>query len=183
MTRNMIAANTAVFSLLDQFSASHGMPLENAGQVRWIATDSADRRILKDFSLSKTMKISPTRAIARFDNELDNIFVLVGFDSSASSAWLAPHDVGAGLLTAVLAELQPRPVASPLQVKEVVDAQDRRDTDYVGHAASSIAPLFPSVRAFIGYNLAPDDDGRIIFDFILSDTESSNLRYLCDLVS
>lgn len=191
MARNMIAANTAVFGLLDQFVANRGAPLESTGQVRWIATDDADRRILKDFSLSKTLRISPARVIARFDDPPDNLFVLVGFEPSASSTWLAPFEVGAGLLTAVIAELQPRPQASPLQVKQVVDAQDKRDAGYIGHEASSIASLFPPIRAFLGYNLAPDVDGRIIFDLILSETELSNnwidgdlcrdLRQLCDL--
>jgi hypothetical protein len=191
MARNMIAANMAIFGLLDRFAADRGAPLENDGQPRWIATDVPDKEILKNFVLSKAVKIDPTRALARFDCVHDNLFVLVGFEQGIGSVWLPPIEVGAGLLTATLAELQPRPIASALEIKQVVDAQDKRDDYYVGHTAADIAGLFPSVRAFQGYNLASDADNRIFFDFLLSETELSNnwiekslccdLRQLIDL--
>jgi hypothetical protein len=174
MARNMIAANITVFRLLDDYAASRSMSLESAGQVRWIATESADRVVLKEFDLSRVFKISPVRALARFDRFPDSLFVLIGFDDGVESRWLTPVDVGAGLLTAVIAEVRPQPTVSPLQVKQIVDAEDKRTPGYAGHGADGIATLFPSLKAFCGYNLSKDEDDRIIYDFVLSETGLSS---------
>lgn len=174
MARNMISANNAVFDLLDNYAASRSMTLESTGQVRWIATDSADRAILKEFELSRTFEISPTKAVARFDRLTDSLYVLVGFEDEVQSRWLSPFEVGAGLLTAVIAEVRPRPNVSPLEVKQIVDAEDKRTPGYAGHGANGIATLFPPVRAFYGYNLSKDEDARVIYDFVLSETALSS---------
>ncbi len=191
MTRNMIAANSAVFALLDDFNLKRNMPLENAGQPRWIATDAEDRRILRDCTLARSFVINPTRTIARFDKGADNIFVLAGFDPAVTSSWLTPVPVGAGLLTAVLSELKLKPVGSALEIKQIVDAEDKRAPGYSGHNSVAISSLFPEIRSFWGYNLASDVNERVVFDFILSETVlsgnwideelSRNLRQLIEL--
>lgn len=174
MARNMKAANNAVFRLLDDYASSRSMPLDSAGQIRWIETDPADRKILKEFDLSRVFKISPQKAVARFDRVPDSLFVLVGFDSEVESRWLASAEVGAGVLTAVIAEVQPQPKVSPLEVKQIVDVEDMRTPGYAGHGAKGIATLFPSLKAFYGYNLSKDEDDRLIYDFVLSETALSS---------
>jgi len=187
----MIAANQAVFGSLDRFAASGGEPLSNAGEGRWIATSASDKGVLVRGELSKALRISQTRSIARIDLHSANFFVLFGFGPAVTSSWLAEEDVSAGLLTVALAELGPKPIASPLQIKEIVDAQDKRAPGYAGHSALDIAGLFPPIRTFVGSNLAAEESDRIFFDFILSETESSDnwidgnlardLRLLLDL--
>lgn len=174
MARNMIAANKAVFKLLDDYASSRSQPLENTGQGRWIATDSEEKAILQESRLSRVFTISPVRVVARFDYCADSFFVLIGFDEDVQSRWLNSVEVGAGLLTAVIAEVKPQPKASPLQVKEIVDAEDKRTSGYTGHRADGIATLFPSFKVFWGENIAKDEDGRIIYDFVLSETGLSS---------
>lgn len=191
MSRNMIAANQAIFHALDRFAASGGEPLDNAGEPRWIATSSRDKGVLLRGELSRSLRISQTRSIARIDLHSHNFFVLFGFGPAVTSSWLAEEDVNAGIVTVALAELNPKPIASPLQIKEIVDAQDRRMAGYIGHSAQDIAGLFPTMRTFVGSNLAAEESDRVFFDFILSETQSSDnwidehlardLRLLLDL--
>lgn len=174
MSRNMIAANKAIFDLLDEYAERHGERLENTGQDRWIATTDADKAILKNYALSKLARFSSTKSILRLDRTPDTVFALVGFDQAIESDWLSPVEVGPGLLTAVLSEALPRPTATALELKQVVDAQDKRDEGYDGHDAGDISELFPNVRAFYNFNVDDDATPQIILDFVLSETSLSD---------
>lgn len=174
MSRNMVDANKIIFQTLDNFAQSRGVSIDNAGLPRWIASDPLDRKLLKNAALNYQLKISPFRSIARFDYNQDNFFVLFGFDLAVQSIWLGPVSIPDGLLTAALSELLPRPIATPLEIKQIVDAQDNRDVDYSGHAAADVAILFPPMTSFIGSNLSQDENERIIYDLFLSEAQLSN---------
>lgn len=169
MSRNMIAANTAVFDLLDQYNARAGAPLSNAGSPRWIATTEEDRQVLKHFELTDRFRISPTKIIGRFDRGTDSIFLMFGFGEGFECPAFPGLDVGAGLLTVGLAELNPQPIASALEIANVVEVGDKSVIGYVGHDAASIAALFPRISGVAGQNLAEDESGRIFFKLCLEE--------------
>jgi hypothetical protein len=190
----MIAANMAVFELLDQYSARAGAPLSNAEAARWIATSEEDRRVLKHFELSSRFRISPTKVIGRFDQGTDSIFLMFGFSEGFECPSFPGVDVGAGLLTAGLAELRPQPTASALEIANVVEAGDKTIAGYDGHDAASVAALFPRVTGVAGQGLAEGESGRIFFKLCLEEALSSaswidaslgrdlNLLYSLDLL-
>jgi hypothetical protein len=174
MSRNMIAANEAVFSLLDQYSIRAGQRLANHGTVRWIATDATDKEILKNFELTQGFRISPSRAIGRFDRHPDVIFLTFGFSEGFHSSNFPALEVGAGLLTAGLCELRPQPVASLLEIINIVEASDKATPGYTGHDASDIASLFPRAAAFIGINLSLSESWRTIFHLCLCEASCND---------
>lgn len=174
MMRNMIAANTKVFSDFDNYLQSRGAPADNAGEIRWIATNDDEEVDLKRFSFTSEHRISPSKFVSRFDDGSDQVFVTVGFDQAVESTFFQKIPMAAGLLTAVLADCEPRPVASILTVQDIVSAQDKRDSSYGGHTASDIFELFPTMLAFDAQNIDFADDAKIFFDFVLSDATKQN---------
>lgn len=164
MTRNMILANQQIFELLDAYCEVRERSIKNAGAPRWIATNAEDREVLKHADFSGVVSFGPGRAIARFDQGSNCFICTIGFDRVLPQGGLVEIEVGAGLLTALLAEVKPRPRSTPTQVKDIVEAFDR-DTDpgYKGHDADSIAPLFPPIRAFAALDTASEETWRIFF--------------------
>lgn len=174
MSRNMIAANEAVFAVLDQYAIRAGQRLANHGKPRWIATDASDKEILKNFELTQGFRISPSRAMARFDRHPDVIFLTFGFSEGFYSPNFPAIEVGAGLLTAGLCELRPQPVASLLEIINIVEASDQETPGYAGHEASDVASLFPRAAAVLGINLAPSESWRAIFHLCLCEASCSD---------
>jgi hypothetical protein len=164
MSRNMIQANTNIFRLLDVFCEVRDYRLRNAGSPRWIATNAADRELLKGAILSGFLRLGPGRSLVRFDLGPAALICSVGFDHVTAQAGLVEIDVHPGLLTTVLAETLPRPRATVSEIVDVVEAFDKdSDPGYAGHDAGSVGSLFPSIRAFSGLDLADEETWRIFF--------------------
>lgn len=77
----------------------------------------------------------------------------------------------------------PRPVATPLQVQNIVIAQDSRDAGYNGHDPKDISALFANIQAFSASDVSISDNPKIFFDFALSEaryTPNWVPQRLCD---
>lgn len=188
----MIAANQDVFGVLDRYCASLDDPVRNSGAPRWIATNADDRSTLKYAELRERLSFSPARAVLRFDLGTDCLICASAFEFAVPSGGLVEIDVGAGLLTVVLAELKPRPRGTTTQVRDVVEASDKNaDANYGGHDATTIASLFAPIRAFSASNVSPQDTWRIFFLLCLEECRhgeswiddhlASTLRSICEL--
>src|ERR1035441_3485582 len=79
-SRNMIAANTSVFSSLDGYCASCAEPISNAGRPRWISTTSSGRQFLMNATLVAELSLSAVVKVARFDFSNRAVFVTSGLD-------------------------------------------------------------------------------------------------------
>jgi hypothetical protein len=66
-SRNKIAANTAVFKLLDGYCSLRDEPLANAGAPRWISTTKGDREFLVRAILAEQLSFSTSVKVARYD--------------------------------------------------------------------------------------------------------------------
>jgi hypothetical protein len=164
MSRNMINANKDVFAVLDRYCATRGDPVRNFGAPRWITTNAADRRIIKDAGLTERLSFSPGRSVLRLDLGTYCYICTCGFEYTSPSGGLVEVDVSAGLLTVILAELKPRPRGTTAQIRNVVEALDKdADATYAGHDPSSIASLFAPIRTFGSSNVSQDDTWRIFF--------------------
>ena len=165
----MIAANTAVFEILDQYNARAGTPLANAGTPRWIATNQDDKKALKHFDLVSRFSISPTKIIGRFDKNADSAFLMFGFSEGFGCPSFPNIDVDAGLLTAALAELHPQPTASALEISNIVEAGDKFTPGYDGHDAAAIASLFPRITGVAGKEIPESESGRVFYKLCLEE--------------
>jgi hypothetical protein len=171
MSRNKIDANTDVFRRLDEYCGRRGEPILNAGTARWIQTQKtdADREFLVYSSKVQELLLSPTLRIGRFDHRNRSYFITAGFDFPEIPEELQEEDLTGGMLTAFLSEMTLRPVATPIEVREVVEVADNKAAGYDGHDCTQIASLFPLIQ--------------VVSSEILADNNSSNiflLLCLCD---
>src|ERR1039457_3538101 len=133
-SRNKKAANTAVFSALDEYCLSREEPLSNAGQPRWISTTEPGQHFLKNAALIEELSFSASVKVARFEFLNRAFFVTSGFDVPETPDDLWVEDLDGGLLTAFLYELKPAPTVLPSLIREVVEFADKTSTPgYEGH--------------------------------------------------
>jgi len=169
-SRNMIAANTAVFRSLDEYCMNRAEPISNAGQPRWISTTSSGRQFLINATLVKDLSISASVKVARFDYSNRAFFVTSGLDVLEVPAALQAEDLDGGLLTAFLSELAPNPAALPAQIRNVVEVADRTSTPgYDGHDPTSVSSLYPKIQVFSVTDLLEEESFKIFFLICLSD--------------
>lgn len=192
MPRNMIAANKAVFRNLDEYCASRGDPIGNANAARWIATQSEDRRLLKESTISDRLLFTARRGVVRVDHGSDCYFCAIGFDYSEAPVGLVLTDLGAGLLTVLLAELNVPPRVTPIEVRNIVEAAYKdAPPEYGGHDFRLMQTLYPVVDVFSGSGIASDETWKVFFLMCLAEcrggetwikpTLADELQMLADL--
>lgn len=169
-SRSMKLANTAIFRSLDEYCLSRGEPLTNAGEPRWISTTHSGREFLMHATLITQLSLSASVKISRFDLLNRAYFITSGLDSPDVSSVLRFEELDGGALTAFLSELSPAPIASPLQVRNVVEFADGTSTPgYRGHDPVSLSGLYPRVQVFSAEDLLTEESFNIFFLICLSD--------------
>jgi len=156
----MIEANRAVFACLEHHCAAREEPISTPGHARWIATSSRDKAFLKYAVITSDMvlRFGRRQGLAHFRFGQADYIAVVGFEFEPIASGLALAEASPGMLTAVLAELTPMPIASPAEIRNIVEAFSKEDPGYVGHAAADIAQLFPSISVVRIADLV-DDEG------------------------
>jgi len=169
-SRNMIEAISTVFGSLDGYCSNREEPLLNAGRPRWIQTEHSGRHFLKDAVLVSNLSFSASLKLARFDFSNRSFFFTSGFDFPEPPSILQPEDLDGGRLTAFLYEMKPSPIASPSEIRNVVEVADKVSTsDYGGHDFESVLGLFPKIRVFSTEGLSKDDSFKMFLLICLSD--------------
>jgi hypothetical protein len=116
------------------------------------------------FWVRGVLSFGANRAVARFDLDSECFICTLGFDQVIGQAGLLEIDVGAGLLTALLMDLKPRPRATAAEIKDVIEAQHKiAEPSYNGHDPQLILLLFPTIRAFTSIDVDPEETWRIFF--------------------
>jgi hypothetical protein len=169
-SRNKKAANTAVFRLLDGYCALRNEPLANAGTPRWISTAEDDRGFLIRATLTKQLSFSASVKVARYDLSNRAYFITSGMDIPEPPNCVVLEELDGGILTTFLAELAPRPTASPSAVRNIVEVADKLSTDgYDGHDYLSICSLFPRIQVFSASDLLASETLKVFFLICLAD--------------
>jgi hypothetical protein len=192
MSRNVIQANVSIFSLLDHFCAARNMPLANAGLPRWIASENKHRYPMRKAVVSERLALGTIRKVARVDLDRNVYICALGFDNPNPLPDLVEVEVNAAFLTVVLSELLPLPKASPLEIKDVVEAFDSTaGPGYNGHDPNLIATLFPSIRIFSARDLAAHEAIKYFFRICVAECDFGDswietelahvLRLMCEL--
>ena len=169
-SRKKIAANTAVFKLLDGYCSSRDEPLANAGTPRWISTSKGGKDFLIRATLTEQLSFSTSVKVARYDLSNRAYFICCGMDIPEPPSCVAPEELDGGILTTFLAELAPRPTAPPSAVRNIVEFADESSTDgYDGHDHVSICSLFPGIRVFSSSDLLAGETFKVFFLICLAD--------------
>ena len=99
--------------------------------------------------LDTFIHFGPWRRLARFGLSTKSYLCTVGFEPNQGLLRDAELDVDPAFLTVALSELQPRPSASPSEIRQVVEWSDKdTDENYFGHEHHRIASLFPTIRIY-----------------------------------
>jgi hypothetical protein len=192
MARNMIKANEALFSLLDEYCAKRSDPIRNAGTPRWVATTKQEKQLLKNGKICALLSFGSKRSLTRIDYGSRSYFCTIGFEHVECALNLSVAEVDAGLLTILIAEAEPVPIVPATRVRDIVEYSDKSaDAGYAGHDAELVRNLFPSICALYADDVSKEETWRVFFllclmecrenhswmDGILADT----LISLCEL--
>lgn len=112
--------------------------------------------------------------VARFDLDGLALFCTIGLELPGAIAGLVDDEVGGGMFTAILSELRPMPMASALEVKNIIGT-GKETAGYKGHEIYEISPLFPDVRVFSGQDISEEETPRIFFLICLADSVRSGI--------
>lgn len=146
MSRDMRDANRAIFAHLEHFCARKGEPIPTAGQTRWVRSDDEDKRYLKELTVGIRLQFGRRRALAHLSLDAQHYIAVFDFEIEPSAPHLQVVEANGGLLTALLAELRPDPVATPAQIRNIVEVGSKEEAEpYGGHEADAIQGLFPSI--------------------------------------
>lgn len=192
MSRNMVEANTSIFVALDQFCSKRGQVLNNAGSPRWIASIKSEQHFLKTAKVHEVLHFGASRKLAILTYGPKCYLCSVGFSQSQSVDWSEELEMNAAALTIVLAELQPRPLATSVQIRDVVEWSDKiSDPGYAGHNVESLARLYPDIRLYALDGDVSSQSWNILFKACVDECEfgeswiegslAKTLRTMCEL--
>jgi hypothetical protein len=191
----MIQAHREIFRILDDFCSARKDPVQNAAEIRYISGPTTEeKKFLQEAQCKIKLEFTATRRTILYDFENKSYFCLIGFDNSSDFSSIHEELVNGGNFTAVIADLMPKPVASTSEIRNIVEAQDKRlGASYKGHSQELIATLFPSVRIFSGEQVTEEEAYRAFFrfclfecqfnDFWISTDLAQSLIQLCDVDS
>src|SRR5437870_95129 len=109
MSRNMKAANGALFRHLESFCAHRGEPIPSAGAVRYVEGDADEGRYLRELKLGPSLRFGQRRSISRLRYVDRDLIALVGFEFEIEPVQLTVTPNNAGLVVCLLSELRPQP--------------------------------------------------------------------------
>jgi len=182
MSRLVKGANQSIFRHLDNFCAARGVLLSNASAPRWIASQNKHRYTMRSSVVRTSVALSTVRKLARIELGPKGFICTVGFDNPSPLSGAVEVTVDAAFLTVVLAELAPRPRATPSEIRNIVEAGDLvADEKYNGHDPDLIASLFPTIRVFETPALSEDETLKAFFGVCVEECEFSESWIESDL--
>lgn len=142
MGRNMIGANSALFSHLETYCRLRGEPLQSAGRRRYVMTPPEERTYLKNLRVELCLKFGNQRSLTHLCHGQDHYVGLLGFEFEPLLSQVTSVTVNTGMAVCLLSEVKPLPLASPAQVRNVVEVGSMDDDDeYSGHDCLAIQTL------------------------------------------
>lgn len=109
---------------------------------------------MTDARIEECVHFSSTRKLARVEFSRKSYLLTIGFEKSHQIFYNQDLNLDPAFLTVALCELQPRPSASPDEIREIVEWSDKNaDSKYSGHDFVGIARLYPQINV---YELAID---------------------------
>jgi len=170
----MKEANQCIFKRLSERSSTPD------SQIRWIKTDKHEKKWLQDLNITEEKWILPslTTALSVFDKQ--KYLVVIGFDTVINNDDLIePVDLNAGLVTAVLSELE-IPFANFVTSEQIIEDilwQYRKmpstEGTYEGHDFTEIARFFQPIQVY-----------KILYEsaIIAAQLERLSCVYFCQVI-
>lgn len=148
MTRNMKRANTTLFEILEKYCVARGEPIPSAGVVRYVSGDATAQYYLQVLEVGPILKFGHHRSLSRLRAGGEYFIALLGFEFESELSQLTLIDSNPGISVCLLSEVAPRPIASPANIWNIVEASSADESDYSGHDIEQVEGLFPAIRVF-----------------------------------
>lgn len=192
MARDMIAANTKLFSGLEEYCQKRGEYLDRPGRARYIAGDLETDKYIRELNLLAKIQFGYHRSLLFLKKEATLYIGLIGFDFADAPEYWFEDDVNSGALVVMLTEAEAQPYASPATVRNFVDASDMSEEHYSGHDPTAASLLFPTTRIFeASAEVDEESVWRTLFELCvqecvagsswIQDGFARELSVLCDL--
>ncbi|MET3206227.1 UNVERIFIED_ORG: hypothetical protein ABIB21_003046 [Arthrobacter sp. UYEF13] len=145
MSRNATQENANIFGLLIEFAADHGSAIP-VGERR-IFLDEDEYKIFVKSKRIKRFPIARRQAAVLLQVGDEQVIVVSGFESESfrSSQYIREIELSPGVAVAAIHDLGVRPMASALDVYNVVAAGSSVDDEYKGHALRDVKDLYPRI--------------------------------------
>ena len=176
MARNKIEVQKALFAFLDAHCSAAQDPVSNAGAGRWVDT-SGDENLsfMTRAKLLESWSFSASRYLARYDLDGRSYFCAIGFDYLATApSGLSTWHPSASEQIYVLSTLKPRPKASTMSIRAIVEAADATTPNYNGFPPNSIFGLFPTINFFDAPIITNDENWRVYFQLCVKDCNQND---------
>tara|TARA_R110002051_G_scaffold8952_3_gene36326 strand:- start:202 stop:1248 length:1047 start_codon:yes stop_codon:yes gene_type:complete len=176
VARNKTEVHKALFAVLDAHCAAAQDPVSNAGVGRWVDT-SGDPNLsfMTRAKLSESWSFSASRYLARYDLDGRSYFCAIGFDYiSAAPTGFSKWYPSSSEQTYILSTLKPRPKASTLAIRTIVESADITTPHYKGFSPNSIFNLFPSISIFDAPTVTHDENWRVFFHICVKDCNEND---------
>lgn len=158
MSRKMTDSFGRLFEHLEDFCARRGDAVQTPRRARWVTADSdAARELFKQLSVKELADFGHQRKLVWTSAGDDHYLCAIGFEHEPDLPQLQPLGAHSGFTMALLADCLPQPIASPAQVRNVVEVGAKGDEGYDGHDARTVEDLFPKISVW-GYEGELDDE-------------------------
>ncbi|WP_131816196.1 hypothetical protein [Mycolicibacterium porcinum] len=152
MSRNMIAANTAVFRRLVEHCARRGVSLDGPGKPRWVHANADADILLQQLVVQDSISFGRHRHLAWLEHRGQHFVSLVGFGDEMGYQDLSLREDVQGFDVCLISEIEIHPNALPFQIKDVVEAGSKDDPGYIGHDGDQVMSLFPTIQILESHN-------------------------------
>ncbi|TAU81956.1 hypothetical protein ELH50_01205 [Rhizobium ruizarguesonis] len=112
---------------------------------RWISRESDDDAELMSNARAVSLVLNMGRSAIQICYREQILYGFVGFDVENISEGLTPVDTTPGLFAIGIIEGDIQPIATPSQIRDIVEDQSHLIDGYSGHQLSQILPLFPPI--------------------------------------
>jgi hypothetical protein len=157
MARNMIQANTALFSVLEQFCAARADPVMTPGAPRYVTSDRTSKRHLQYLRIGACLRFGHHRSLTHLTLGTEEYVGVIGFDFETQLPQFLPGAGNAGTVTCLLSEVRPQRMVSAAEVGNVVEVGSMHETGYSGHDIAAVSSVFPSVQVLRLVSPADED--------------------------
>lgn len=163
MTRNMKRANGALFEILEKYCEERGEPISSAGVVRYIKGDTLAQNYLKILEVGPILRFGHHRSLSRLRAGSEHFIGLLGFEFESELPQLTLIDNNPGISVCLLSEVAPRPIVSPANIWNIVEASSADEFGYPGHDIEQIENLFPAIQLLRCAQPIDDDSAWRLF--------------------
>lgn len=152
--RNRITMNTLLFRSLIQYVELADQVFLHRDEARWIKRkDDADAELMAHADRCGLLRVTRQIRGVHIEHEGIRYFTVMGLPSiDALPNGLTRQELTPGLFAIAVCESNLPPSASPLKIKQAIEATHRGESDFDGIDLEQIQALYPDIFVYVGDN-------------------------------